>query len=477
MKNLNEIQQLFRSLPKVDELLKHPQLADLCATLSYSVTLESARYVIEHARAEIKAGTLTEPLSEDAIAQLAVDEAHKRMQPSLRRVINATGIIIHTNLGRSILADSALKAVQEAASGYSTLEYDFEAGKRGSRHEHIEALLCELTGAEAALAVNNNAAAVMMCIACFARGKEALVSRGQLVEIGGSFRVPDIMAESGARMVEVGTTNKTHLKDYEKATTDETGLYLKVHSSNYRVVGFTEEVSLLDLVELGARNGIPVMEDQGSGVLVDLRKFGLPYEPTVQSSVEAGADVVTFSGDKLLGGPQAGIVVGKKAAIAALKAHPMARALRLDKMTLAALEATLMLYRDEERAVQQIPTLRALALQLPESKTLAEELALKLHSALVKQKTDHLLESEVVEEVARAGGGSLPLADIPSAALALKFAHISADEAERRLRLDGPVPIVARIKDDRILLDPRTFVHDDDEVVVEALCRICSLSS
>lgn len=472
MKNSNEIQELFRSLPKVDELLKHSQLADLSANVSYNVTLESARQVIDDARSDIKSGTQTDVLSEEDIVARVCAEVERRMQPSLRRVINATGIIVHTNLGRSILADAALQAVQEVAQGYSTLEYDFVQGKRGSRHDHIESLLCELTGAQAAMAVNNNAAAVMMCIACFARGKEALVSRGQLVEIGGSFRVPDIMAESGARMVEVGTTNKTHLKDYEKATTPETGLYLKVHSSNYRVVGFTEEVSLEELVNLGALRSIPVMEDQGSGVLVDLQKYGLPYEPTVASSVAAGADIVTFSGDKLLGGPQAGIIVGKKEAIAALKAHPMARALRLDKMTLAALEATLMIYRDEDRAVREIPTLRALTMSFEESKQRATELAQMLQNNLQETDAAQSCSIEVIDEVARAGGGSLPLADIATAVVALSFKGTSADEAEKALRLEGPVPIVVRIKDDRILLDPRTLVHDDVDFIVEQVCRI-----
>lgn len=476
MENSYDTQQLFRSLPKVDELLKHQQLVELSETLSPHVTLEAARCVIEAMRADIKAGTQNEALEIDVVASRVCAEVYKRMQPSLRRVINASGIIIHTNLGRSVLAQSALDAVAEVAGGYSTLEYDFERGERGSRHDHIESLLCELTGAEAAMAVNNNAAAVMMCIACFARGKEALVSRGQLVEIGGSFRVPDIMAESGAKMVEVGTTNKTHLSDYQNATTDQTGMYLKVHSSNYRVVGFTEEVTLEELVELGRSRDILVMEDQGSGVLVDLQKYGLPYEPTVQSSIKAGADVVTFSGDKLLGGPQAGIIVGRKDAIARLKKHPMARALRLDKMTLAALEATLMVYRDEDRALREIPTLHALTQSIEESRSNASNLETHLRDALVQRGLEGKLSSEVVEEVARAGGGSLPLADIPTACVALTFADITVDEAEKLLRLKGDIPIVARIKDDRLLIDPRTFVRDDEDVVVEALCQICNRS-
>lgn len=475
MKNANENQYLYRSLPKVDELLNHETLATLIETASHNVVLEAVRHVVDTMRAEIKAGTQTQPLSEEQVIARVHNEVAAMQLHSLRRVVNATGIIVHTNLGRSILAKSALDAVQEAAAGYSTLEYDYHEGKRGSRHDHIESLLCELTGAEAAMAVNNNAAAVMMCIACFARGKEALVSRGQLVEIGGSFRVPDIMAESGAHMVEVGTTNKTHLEDYQKATTPQTGLYLKVHSSNYRVVGFTEEVSLEELVELGAEHNIPVMEDQGSGVLIDLRNYGLPYEPTVMSSVEAGADVVTFSGDKLLGGPQAGIIVGKKEAIAKLKAHPMARAMRLDKMTLAALEATLMLYRDETKAVREIPTLRALTLTYEETKLQADAFAAKIHNSLAQMGRAEACSIAVLPEIARAGGGSLPLADISSAVVALSFANKSASEVEIELRTGGPVPIVARIKDDKILLDTRTLVNDDENYIAEQLCRISCL--
>lgn len=475
MKNSNEIQQLYRSLPKVDELLNQETLIALSDTASHSVVLDAVRCVVDGMRSEIKSGTQTTEVALEEIVVRIQNEVAAKQLHSLRRVVNATGIIIHTNLGRSILAQSALDAVQEVAQGYSTLEYDYLEGKRGSRHDHIETLLCELTGAEAAMAVNNNAAAVMMCIACFSRGKEALVSRGQLVEIGGSFRVPDIMAESGARMVEVGTTNKTHLKDYQKATTPETGLYLKVHSSNYRVVGFTEEVSLEELVKLGAEHDVPVMEDQGSGVLIDLQNYGLPYEPTVMSSVKAGADVVTFSGDKLLGGPQAGIIVGKKDAIAKLKAHPMARAMRLDKMTLAALEATLMLYRDEAKAVREIPTLRALTLTYDETKQRADAFAEKINRMLTEQGNAQACSGVVIPEIARAGGGSLPLADIPSAVVALTFAHLPATEVEVQLRTGGPVPIVTRIKDDQILIDMRTLVNDDENYIAEQICRISSL--
>lgn len=480
-------QELFRSLPKVDEVIiavqdhearKSDTITGLpvgpSENIPHSVLLVSIRETLEEIRSTISENTRTTPVKIEEVCTASIVRAMLMMETSMRRVINATGIIVHTNLGRSVLAPVAVSAAAQAAGAYSTLEYDYKRGVRGSRHDHIEALLCELTGAEAAMAVNNNAAAVMMCIACFSRGKEAIVSRGQLVEIGGSFRVPDIMAESGAKMVEVGTTNKTHVEDYEKSITKDTGLLLKVHSSNYRVLGFTSEVGLDELVTIGAKHDIPVMEDQGSGVLIDLRKYGIPYEPTVGESVAAGATVVTFSGDKLLGGPQAGIIVGKKEAIAQLKKHPLARALRLDKMTLAALEATLMLYRDEEVAVREIPTLRALTMDAKESSFNAGYFAHGLDVAIASQNLFDTVSYEIIEDVARAGGGSLPLADIPTFVVALQFKHLSVDAVERALRLDTDTPIVARIHGDRLLFDTRTFIEGDVQIVIEELCRILS---
>jgi L-seryl-tRNA(Ser) seleniumtransferase len=454
----------LRALPKTDEVLARPELAALGAELPRSVVLDATRAAIEDARARLLAGESFEP-SAERIALDAVARATLSARPSLRRVINATGIIVHTNLGRSVLSEAANRAVFEVATHYSTLEYDVESGERGSRHEHCEELLRKLTGAEAAMAVNNNAAAVMLGLAGLARGKEAIVSRGQLVEIGGSFRIPDIMRESGATMVEVGTTNKTHLADYEAAMTPATGLILKVHSSNYRVVGFTSEVEVRDLVELGARHGVPVMEDQGSGVLIDLAKYGLPHEPTVAESIEQGAAVVTCSGDKLLGGPQAGILVGRYDVIQKLKKHPMARALRLDKMTLAALETTLRAYLDEERAVREVPTLRMLAMPLDESRSLAACLA-----ARIVEVVGDAASVEVVDDVARAGGGALPLADIATAVVAVKPHATSVVDLERTLRTSGEPSIVARVKEDRLLVDPRTLVDaEEHEIVVRRL--------
>ncbi|MBE0477088.1 MAG: L-seryl-tRNA(Sec) selenium transferase [Coriobacteriia bacterium] len=459
-----DVQARLRQLPKVDEALKHPRVVAMLEAAPRALVVEALREAIEASRERLLA-------DEDArhSEELLLAEAEARLagktRPSLRRAINATGIVIHTNLGRSPLAPEAAEAAAEAAVGYSTLEYDAETGERGSRHVHVEELLKRASGAEAAMAVNNNAAAVLLAIAALARGKEAVVSRGQLVEIGGSFRIPDIMRESGATMVEVGTTNKTHLRDYEEALTDRTGLLLKVHSSNFRVVGFTEEVSLAELVALGAQHGVPVYEDQGSGVLVDLRGWGLPYEPTVRESVEAGADVVSCSGDKLLGGPQAGILVGKWHVIAKLKKHPLARALRLDKMTLAALEATLRTYAEPELAAVRIPTLRMLTTPVEEIRARAERLA-----ALVAEHAPGAFAAEVVPEVSRAGGGALPMADIATHVLALRPLHGTEVEIEERLRR-REVPVVVRVKEDRLLLDPRTLTEAEEREVALALAE------
>jgi L-seryl-tRNA(Ser) seleniumtransferase len=458
---------LLRQLPKVDTLLEREDISALCESVSRTLVVDAVREAVDEVRTSILAGQPADP-STDAVAAHAIAKVREKARRSLRRVINATGIVVHTNLGRSPLAESAIEAVSEVARGYSTLEYDVVSGERGSRHVHVEELICRLTGAEAAMAVNNNAAAVMLALAGLARGKEAIVSRGQLVEIGGSFRVPDVMRESGATMVEVGTTNKTHLRDYENALTDQTGLLLKVHTSNYRVVGFTEEVELADLVELGARHGVAVMEDQGSGVLVDLRHWGLPYEPTVGASVAAGADVVTCSGDKLLGGPQAGILAGRSHVIAALKKHPLARAVRLDKMTLAALETTLRLYLDTERAAREVPTLRMLSATKAEMGQRASRLAEQIVSAC-----GDAYAVDTADDVSRAGGGALPMADIPTVVVTLVPRKMSVVELERALRLGDP-HVIARISEDRLLLDPRTLLDADERDIVDVLAALAN---
>ncbi len=460
-----DTKKLLRSLPKTDELLKREDLAALEQTLGRAVVVDAVREAIEALRAAVLAGKDVS-FDTDSVAADAIRVADDRMRPSLRPVINATGIIVHTNLGRSRLAEEALRAVVEVAGNYSTLEYDVASGERGSRHSHVEQLIRDVTGAEAAMTVNNNAAAVLLVLTALASRKEAIVSRGQLVEIGGSFRIPDVMRQSGAKMVEVGATNKTHLSDYAAAITPKTALLLKVHSSNFRVVGFTEEVTLSDLVALGAEHDVPVYEDQGSGVLIDLAPYGLPDEPTVLSSIEAGADLVSVSGDKLLGGPQAGIIAGKSEFIDRLKKHPLARALRLDKMTLAALEATLRLYLDPERARAEIPTLHMLTRRPADVAASARKLVDDIAAA-----TDDAFRVAAMPDVSRAGGGSLPLADIPTTIVTLSPRTMSANALEERLRLGNPT-IVARIRDGRVILDPRTLSSLEESLVVARLAEI-----
>jgi len=461
-----DMQSLLRALPRVDRLLEREDMAALALVHPHALVLDALRDAVDETRDAVLQGLVHEVSADDVAfraAELLARSAHR----SLHRVINATGIVVHTNLGRSPLAREAVEAVAEVAASYSTLEYDVASGERGSRHSHVEELLKRLTGAEAAMAVNNNAAAVLLGIAGLARGREAIVSRGQLVEIGGSFRIPDIMAEGGATMVEVGTTNKTHLSDYEKALTPQTGLLLKVHSSNFRVVGFTETVELPELVELGARHGVPVFEDQGSGVLIDLARYGLPGETTLASSVAAGADVVSASGDKLLGGPQAGILVGKWHVIEKLKKHPLARAVRLDKMTLAALEVTLRLYLDEEKLLAEVPTLRMLTMTAEAALQQAESLAERIKASLPAGAAD----VAVAADVSRAGGGALPMADIPTSVVTIMPHTVGVVRLEESLRTGEPC-IVARIKDDRLQLDPRTLTLAEQAEVVSALARV-----
>ena len=481
-------QELYRSLPNVDQVMGADELEGLLlAGIPRSVVLEAVRETLDAVRANIASGQVTEPYGVDDCVMGALPRIEAAMVPSLRPVVNATGIIVHTNLGRSVLPEAARAAVSAINEGYSNLEYSLDAGARGSRHDHVEALICELTGAEAAMAVNNNAAAVLLTLAGLAGGRVSVVSRGQLVEIGGSFRIPDVMAASGTQMIEVGTTNKTHLSDYRYAAEiareegSEVGLLFKAHTSNYKVSGFSSEVGLAELVALGAELGVAVAEDLGSGVLVGLEDFPvgaqsaapvhfrLPHEPTVQESVAAGVDVVTFSGDKLLGGPQAGILCGRREAIARLKRHPLARAVRLDKMTLAALEATLRLYRDEERAVAEIPTLRMLAMSAEDCRAVAQDLALAIEGVLTAADCADDSHVQVVDDAAYAGGGSLPDVVLPSFAVALEIGGISAEELEEALRIRCEIPVIGRIKDDHYLLAARTLSAEDIEVIVAEL--------
>jgi len=384
-------------------------------------------------------------------------------RPSLRPVINATGIIVHTNLGRSILADRVIERFEPLSGGYSNLEYDLDAGKRGSRYIHVEGILKEITSAEAATVVNNNAAAVFIALETFAKGREVIVSRGQLVEIGGSFRIPDVMAKSGAKMIEVGTTNKTHLRDYEERIGPETALLLKVHRSNFQIVGFTEDVGTPELVALGKRYGVPVMEDLGSGCLVDLSKYGLLKEPTVQQVLSNGVELVTFSGDKLLGGPQAGIILGRKDLVEAIKRNQLSRALRIDKLTLLALEETLHIYRDERVALKDIPTLRMICQPYETLDKKVEQITIMSKSVKTQNFT-----MDSIDGHSRIGGGALPLQDLPTRLLCLRPKKFSAQDMEAWLRSYDP-PIIVRIEADQVLLDVRTIQENELETVSQSL--------
>jgi L-seryl-tRNA(Ser) seleniumtransferase len=435
---------LLRSLPPVDELAA--RLADVPRARA----VDAARAAIGARRAALAAGATGEMAIEGLEAD-ARDWLAAADRPSLRRVINASGVIVHTNLGRAPLAGAAREAVTDAARGYSNLEYDLEHGERGSRQAHVEALLRELTGAEAALAVNNCAAAVLLAAAALAAGRELVVSRGQLVEIGGSFRVPDVVAQSGARLVEVGTTNRTRLADYRRALGPDTGAILRAHQSNFRTVGFVEEVGIEELCAAASEAGVPVIDDVGSGALAE-RVPELADEPPVKRSVAAGAAVVCFSGDKLLGGPQAGLMVGTQGAIERCRTHPLARALRIDKLSLAALEATLKLYRDPAGALRELPVLRMLTAGEEELRARAERMRDELAAAGV--------DAQVITAEALVGGGALPLLELSGPVCAVDPGAVGLDELAARLRAGDP-PVVGRARQGWLLLDPRTL--DDEE--------------
>lgn len=450
----------IRRLPSVERLLQRLEAANSIGRHPRRLVVACAREAVERARRRLIEGQTTpEDVSIEALLLDVQTLLAERSTPSLDRAVNATGIVIHTNLGRAPLSEAARRAVA-AVAGYAVLEVDPATGDRGSRQKHVTALLRELTGAEAALAVNNNAAAVLLALAALARGRQVIISRGELVEIGGSFRMPDIMVASGCRLVEAGTTNKTHLQDYEAALTPETALILKVHKSNFSMRGFVHEVLPRDLVELGHRSGVPVMFDMGSGAFVDLRLRGLPAEPTVQEAVSSGLDVVTCSGDKLLGGPQAGLLVGREESIARIRAFPLARAVRIDKLDLAALEATLRAYRDPDTVWEEIPVLRMLTLGLDALERSARDLAARLAPSL-----EAAAQLEVCPAVSEAGGGALPGVELPSWAVAVRPRSDKVEAWERRLRRHRP-PVFARIADDRLLFDVRT-VHPDDLVPIE----------
>jgi len=462
-------EHLLRSLPGVDEVLRWEEVVELLAHHPRPLVVEAARKAIGQLRAQILAETGTEEpdLSRPALVGRVQEILAAETTPNLRRVINATGVVLHTNLGRAVLAEAAREQLATIARGYSNLEIDLETGERGSRYSHVEELLIRLTGAEGALVVNNNAAAVLLALNTLARGKEVLVSRGQLVEIGGAFRIPEVMEWSGCRLVEVGTTNRTRLEDYRRAAGPDTALLLKVHTSNYRILGFTAEVGGGELVSLGQELGLPVMEDLGSGVLLDLSPYGLPGEPTVQESVAAGIDVITFSGDKLLGGPQAGIIVGKNRYLEAMKKNPLTRALRIDKLTLGALEATLRLYLNPGEVLEKLPVLRMLTVPLDTLAGRARALAGQIEAAV-----GPCLLVEVVREQSQVGGGAMPLAQLPTWAVALASPSLTAAALAARLR-QGEPPVLARIAAERVLLDVRTLQEGEEEEICTALAKIC----
>jgi L-seryl-tRNA(Ser) seleniumtransferase len=469
-KNISKNQQaMLRQLPGVDHVLELCKGRQFFKDIPQKVLVNAVRKVLETMRNGIldaRPGITADNLSDETIIEAVTATVTRAAAPNLKTLVNATGVVVHTNLGRSLLPESVVQNISAIAGRYSNLEYDLDAGKRGSRHASVEDLLCEISGAPAALAVNNNAGAVLLCLETFARNKEVIVSRGELVEIGGSFRVPDVMAKSGGILREVGTTNRTHLRDYENAIGEKTALLLKVHRSNYTVIGFTAEVSLKELVELGAAHRIPVMEDLGSGTFVDFSKYGLVKEPTVQDSVDCGTDVVTFSGDKLLGGPQAGIIVGKKSIVDRIKQNPLARALRIDKLTLAALESTLRLYRDEKKAVAMIPTLRMLTMTIEDITARATHLANEL-----KDIDPSRVDINLIERSSRAGGGALPVLELPSRCLRIQIRGMSANALEKNMRGNDP-PIIGRIEDDAYIMDPRTLDEEDLPMIRRAFEKL-----
>ena len=461
-------QQVLRKIPSVDEILSRPEIINLLKTHPRNVVVEAIRKGLGRLREEI---LHKEELSQLGDALLSFEhlyplfqkEINLQIQPRLRPVINATGVVIHTNLGRAPLHSSAIKHLIEVSKTYSNLEYDLDRGERGSRYTHIEEILCRLSGAESALVVNNNAGAVLLVLNTLAEGKEVIVSRGELVEIGGAFRIPDVMKRSGTLLREVGTTNRTHLSDYQKAIGPQTALLLKVHTSNFRVMGFASEVSLQELVQLGREHQLSVVDDLGSGCLIDLTQYGLEKEPTVQEAIKTGVDAVTFSGDKLLGGPQAGIILGKKKILDLFKINPLTRALRIDKLTLAALESTLLLYFDEKKAMEEIPTLRMLSLDTRRLKRRGRRLLKRLSGMMNKRMTFTLKE-----DVSQVGGGALPLQELPTVVVAIKPLDFSVNSLEENLR-KGDLPIISRISKEELILDMRTVFDEEIPLLAAGL--------
>jgi L-seryl-tRNA(Ser) seleniumtransferase len=460
-------QQFLREIPPVNEILATPQVSQLLERHSRDLVVQAVAAALADMRTRVI--RVMEPSdvagidpSSDGIAHAVAQKIALRLRPRLQRVVNATGVVLHTNMGRSPLAAEAVAQIAAVADRYNNLELDITTGERGSRYDHVEELLCRLTGAEAALVVNNNAAAVLLMLTALCQGQEVIVSRGELVEIGGSFRVPEVMAQGGARLIEVGTTNKTHPADYERAIGPQTGALLKIHTSNFKILGFTAEVDTATMAGIAQGHKLPCLVDWGSGVMIDLEKIGIAHEATMPELIRAGADLVTFSGDKLLGAPQGGFLVGRKTLIERCRKHPLTRALRVDKLTLAGIEATLKLYLEPEKAMARIPTLRMLSLTPEQLEPVAQDLAGRLQAAL---PDSHI---QVINGFSQAGGGSLPGTDLPTRLVALELPVPHA--VEQRLRQQNP-PIMVRISAGQVLIDPRTLWPEELDLIVSAMKR------
>lgn len=466
MKNYDK-NNILKKLPSIDHILKTTSNDEWFLTIPRSIVLSSARTILESIRKDIldEKEKNIKVLDENIILKIK-NLAKEKMKPKLVKVINATGVVLHTNIGRAVLCEDALKSIQEVAGSYSNLELNLKTGKRGSRYEVVDDLICELTGAQSSVVVNNNAAAVLLALNTIAKNKKVIVSRGELIEIGGSFRIPEIMEKSICILKEVGTTNRTHLADYENAICENTSLLLKIHTSNYTIKGFTTNVSLNDLTKLGQEKNITVMEDLGSGTLIDFSKYNLGFEPKVSDSIKTGADIVTFSGDKLLGGPQAGIIAGNKQSIDKIKKNPLLRALRIDKMTLTALEVTLKLYYDEQKAIEKIPTLKMLTMPLEDISKKAKKLL-----KLIDEKAGSRAKSKLMDMSSKSGGGSLPEICLPSKCVSVKPLNISISKFERSMRLSTP-SVIGRIENDQYILDPRTIFDGQEQIISSTIDRV-----
>ena len=458
---------LLRELPSIEKLLNTQEILGLQATYTRPLVTGALRDAVADIRNEILSGNCTQLPEYAEYAERTLQKIAAKTAPRMRPVVNATGTVTHTNLGRSLLSDAACEAIQQAAQNYVNLEYDIETGQRGHRDRITEPLLQQLTGCEASTVVNNNAAAVLLALQTMARGKEVIVSRGELIEIGGAFRIPDVMAASGAILREVGTTNRTHLRDYAEAINENTGLLLKVHPSNYKILGFTSTPAMEELTELGAERGIPTMEDLGSGALIDMTQYGLPHEPLVGECIASGVDIVTFSGDKLLGGPQAGIIVGKSEWIEKMRKNPMMRALRVDKLIIAGLSATLQRYLTDGAAIAEgFPMLNRYTRSIETLHAIAKQLTVQLEDIFGEK-----IDIQISETYGQIGSGALPVETLPSVALVLEPAEISAETLAAAFR-NATIPIIGRIKDGLFWLDLRTVYEREQAWIVEAATQI-----